>query len=236
MIVAERETTTAPRRVQRFSSGFCPGHSSAAYARSRAPPAAPARYDAAAMRKLILVKHCPPEIVPDVPSERWRLSEKGRALAVPLADVLRAHAPAVVVSSEEPKAAETARLVGERLNVPWHTAPGLHEHDRSNVPHMRSGEFISMIELFFRRPGELVLGRETADQARSRFESAVKRVLDEYPDGNVAVVSHGTVIALMLEGKGRRSPFEVWRGMGLPSMVVMSAPDLSLESTTDRIA
>jgi broad specificity phosphatase PhoE len=188
------------------------------------------------MRKLILVKHCPPEVVPDVPPERWHLSAKGRDLAAPLADALRDHAPAVVVSSEEPKAVETAQLIAERLNIPWHTAPGLHEHDRSNVPHMRSGEFISMMELFFRKPGELVLGRETADQARSRFESAVQRVLDEHPDGNVVVVSHGTVIALTLEGKGKRAPFEVWRAMGLPSFAVLSVPELSLESTTDRIA
>jgi broad specificity phosphatase PhoE len=188
------------------------------------------------MRKLILVKHCPPEVVPDVPSERWRLSEKGRALATPLAEALRPHAPVVVVSSEEPKAAETARLIAERLGIPWHTAPDLHEHDRSNVPHMRSGEFISMMELFFRRPREHVLGRETAEQARSRFQSAVDDVLDAHPEGNVAVVSHGTVIALMLEGKGTRSPFEVWRAMGLPSFAVLSVPALTLESTTDRIA
>ena len=188
------------------------------------------------MRNLILIKHCPPEVVPDVPSERWHLSEKGRALAAPLADALRDHAPAVVVSSEEPKAAETAQLIGERLNIPWHIAPGLHEHDRSNVPHMRSGEFISMMELFFRRPEELVLGRETAEQARARFEAAVRRVLDEHPDESVAIVSHGTVIALMLERKGTRTGFEVWRSMGLPSLGVLSLPALSLESTIDRIA
>src|SRR4051794_25818359 len=95
-----------------------------------------------APRKLILVKHAPPEVVPGVAPEKWTLSAKGRDLCAPLADQLAAHAPAVIVSSEEPKAAETARLVAERLNVPWHTAHGLHEHDRSNVPHMRSGEFI----------------------------------------------------------------------------------------------
>jgi broad specificity phosphatase PhoE len=200
------------------------------------PPSAPARYHAAVMRKLILVKHCPPEVVPDVPSERWHLSEKGRAPAIPLAEALRPHAPTVIVSSEEPKAAETAQLIANRLNVSWHPAPGLHEHDRSNVPHMRSGEFISLMELFFRKPGEHVLGRETADQARARFQSAVDHVLDKHPDGNVAVVSHGTVIALMLEGKGKRSPFEVWRAMGLPSIAVLSVPELALESTTDRIA
>lgn len=187
------------------------------------------------MRKLILVKHAPPEVVPGVPPERWALSGKGRELCVPLADQLAAHDPAVIVCSEEPKAAETAGLVAERLGVPWRTAPGLHEHDRSNVPHLPSREFISMVELFFRKPAELVLGRETADAARERFESAVRRVVAEHPAGNVAVVSHGTVIALMLGTSGNRTPFEVWRAMGLPSYVALSLPNLDVIEWSDRI-
>ena len=188
-------------------------------------------------RKLILVKHAPPEVVPGVPPERWTLSEKGRGLCVPLAERLEPHAPAVVVSSEEPKAAETAQLVAERLGVPWRTAPGLHEHDRSNVPHLRSGEFISMVELFFRRPTELVLGRETADAARGRFESAVARVVGEQSDGNVAVVSHGTVIALLLGGgaRGGRTPFEIWRAMGLPSYAILNPGGMELLERVDRV-
>lgn len=187
-------------------------------------------------RKLILVKHAPPEVVPGVPPERWVLSEKGRALCAPLAEKLAAHEPALIVSSGEPKAAETARLVAARLGVPWRTAVDLHEHDRSNVPHMPSREFISMIELFFRRPTELVLGRETADDARERFEAAVTRLVAEHPDGNLAVISHGTVIALLLGSRGRRSPFDVWRAMGLPSYAVLSLPELMLQESADRFA
>jgi broad specificity phosphatase PhoE len=187
------------------------------------------------MRKLILVKHAPPDVVPDLPPDKWVLSAKGHDLCNTLADRLAAHEPAVIVASEEPKAAETARLVAERLNVPWHTAPSLHEHDRSNVPHMRSGEFISMMELFFRRPGELTLGRETANQARERFEAAVQGVVDGQDDGNIAVVSHGTVIALMLEGRDSRGGFATWRAMGLPSFAVLSLPEMRLIETADRL-
>ena len=68
---------------------------------------------------------------------------------------------------------ETAEEVGKRLGVRVETAAGLAEHDRSNVPHMRSGEFISHVELFFRRPRELVLGNETAEQTAERFEAPV---------------------------------------------------------------
>jgi broad specificity phosphatase PhoE len=188
-----------------------------------------------ATRRLILVKHAPPEVVPGTPSEQWVLSAKGRDLCVPLADQLAASKPALIMSSEEPKAAETARLVAERLDVPWHTAPGLHEHDRSNVPHMRSGEFISMMELFFRKPAELVLGRETAQQARDRFEDAVSEAVDAQAEGNIMVVSHGTVIALMLQGRDPRNGFAIWRAMGLPSYAILSLPEMSMIECVDRL-
>jgi broad specificity phosphatase PhoE len=186
------------------------------------------------MRKLILIKHAAPEVVPGVPPERWTLSDKGRAACVPLADRVGAHAPSLVVSSEEPKAMETATLIGARLGIPWETAPGLHEHDRSNVPHLRSSEFISMMELFFRKPDELVLGRETASDARRRFEAALREVVDSHPNETVAVVSHGTVIALLLDAPARPA-FQTWRAMGLPSLAVLNLPELDVSETVDRI-
>ena len=188
------------------------------------------------MPKLILVKHAAPQVVPELPPEQWHLSEEGRARCDTLARALRPFAPAVVVSSEELKAKETAEILGTRLGVPHHTAPDLHEHDRSNVPHMASREFISMVELFFRRTDELVLGDETAVAALSRFRSAVDEVLIEHPAGNVAVVSHGTVIALLLESLGRRRGFDVWRAMKLPSYAVLDTPDLVVESVVETVA
>ena len=182
------------------------------------------------MRKLMLIKHASPQVQPDLPPEKWPLSEEGKAKCAALAEQLAALSPTVVVSSEELKAAETARVVAERLGVPHRTAPDLHEHDRSNVPQLRSAEFISLIELLFRRPNELVLGKETAVAALSRFQSALDEVLMEHPGENVAVVSHGTVIALLLEKLDpKRRGFEVWRAMKLPSFVVLSLPGMAVE-------
>jgi broad specificity phosphatase PhoE len=187
-------------------------------------------------RKLILVKHASPFVMPATPPQRWKLSDKGRESCVPLAEALQAHAPAVIVSSDEPKAQETAQLVAEHLKLASETAEGLHEHDRSNVPHMRSGEFISHIELFFRRPRELVLGRETAEQATQRFDGAVEEVLKKHPSGSVAIVSHGTVIALFIASHGGENAFALWRRMGLPSFAVLSLPQYAVESLVERVS
>lgn len=189
------------------------------------------------MPKLILIKHASPDVVPAVPPEQWRLSETGRAACPRLAAALREYGPSVVVSSEEPKAAETGELVARELSVPFHTAPRLREHDRSNVPHLRSGEFISMMEVLFRRPDQLVLGRETATGALKRFRNALDDVIEQHgrDDRTVAVVSHGTVIALMLERVGGRRGFDVWRAMKLPSYAVLRLPGMDFETVVDAL-
>ena len=187
------------------------------------------------MRKLILIKHASPFVVPGTPPERWKLSDKGREACRPLGEMLGQYRPTVIVASEEPKARETAEEVGKRLNVAVETRAGLAEHDRSNVPHMRSGEFISHMELFFRRPRELVLGSETAEQATARFEAAVDEALARHAEGNVAIVSHGTVLALFIARHGDRKPFELWREMGLPSFAVLLAPEMKLESVVAKV-
>jgi broad specificity phosphatase PhoE len=186
------------------------------------------------MRKLILIKHAAPEVVPGVPSEKWELSARGRAQCEPLSERLVAYAPQRIVSSTEPKAVQTAQIVAERLNVPHETGNDLFEHDRSNVPHMRSGEFISHVELFFREPDELVLGLETANEAEARFRAAIDDVLARHASGDVAIVSHGTVIALFL-AREPRERFRLWRQLGLPSFAVVEVPGYKLLETFDRV-
>lgn len=187
------------------------------------------------MPNLILIKHAAPQVKPGLPPETWTLSEKGRQQCKPLAEAIRPHAPAVVLTSLEPKAAQTGELIASELAVSFATVAGLHEHDRSNVPHMASREFISLVELFFRKPKELVLGRESADQALARFEQAVQAVLARYPEQNVAIVSHGTVIALMLAKAGAGGGFELWRKMGLPSYAILETPAITVTGVVEQV-
>src|SRR5439155_4095449 len=131
-------------------------------------------------------------------------------------------APIQILASQEPKAAETAKLLAEKLGIQHQSEPGLHEHDRSNVPHLRSSEFISMVEVLFRKPAERVLGRESAEEALQRFSEAVDRIVALNPGGNLAVVAHGKVIAVFAAAHSDRNGFALWREMGLPSFVVRS--------------
>jgi len=171
------------------------------------------------MRRLILIKHARPQVDPSLPSEVWTLGDEGRAGASKLIEPLRAYPVARLYSSTQAKAKETAEIVGRGLDKPVETLSDLCEHDRRNVPHMESREFISMIALFFKEPDRLVLGDETADEAYDRFAAAVDGILRR-EIGDVAIVTHGTVIALFAQRRARQEPFALWRRMGQPSFIV----------------
>ncbi len=172
------------------------------------------------MSKLILIKHAKPQVLADIPSDQWQLGPEGRAACLPLAERLRSHAPQSIFTSIEPKAKETAEIIGQSLAIPVKTAGDLHEHDRSNEPHMDTREFISLMALLFKEPGRQVLGLESADQAYNRFSASVDRILAEQ-SGDVAIVSHGTVIALFAQRRAGKEGFAIWRAMAQPSFIVL---------------
>jgi len=187
------------------------------------------------MRKVILIKHAKPLVQENVPSHDWSLSEDGRAKALLLAERLRPLAPGLVISSKEPKALQTAQILAQALGLSPKASQGLAEHDRSNVPMMSSPEFISLMALFFKNRTRLVLGLETAVQATRRIEKTVDELLLENPDGNVAIVTHGTVLALLLAERARVDAFQNWRRMALPSYAVFTVPEWELVEIVERV-
>ena len=189
------------------------------------------------MRQLILVKHSAPLIDRQKPSHEWVLSEEGKQRCGPLAESLRQFAPTTIVTSTEPKAKGTAELIGQALGVTVEEANDLYEHDRSNVPHMEGAEFQSAVALFFNEPDELVLGEETASEALERISWAVEDVVAKHPgEGNLVIVSHGTVITLLVAHHNKVRSYQLWRQLRLPSYVVLELPDYKLVKTVDQIA
>jgi broad specificity phosphatase PhoE len=186
------------------------------------------------MPKVILVKHARPDVDPQVPSEQWRLGPEGREGANRLADRLRGYQFARLYSSTEPKAVETAQVVARSLDLSVAETADLHEHDRRNVPHMESREFISMVALFFSQPERLVLGNESADAAYARFAAAVDGIV-EREAGDVAVVTHATVISVFAQRRAGQEPFALWRRMGLPSYIVFETPAWRVLEVCERV-
>lgn len=170
---------------------------------------------------LILVKHSVPEIDRDRPANTWTLSDEGRLRAHRLVEELKSFGTELIFSSEQPKAKETAEIIAGGLKLETQIIPGLHEHDRSNVPYLSQDAFQASIRDFFQEPDQLVFGKETANQAYVRFYHAIHSILNENLNKTVVVVTHGTVISLFVARLTGSSDLELWSKLGLPAFVAM---------------
>jgi broad specificity phosphatase PhoE len=183
----------------------------------------------------MLVKHSVPEIEPLRPAAEWPLSPEGRLRCAPLAARLARFAPDVILASREPKAAETARIVGAHLGLAVSLADGLHEHLRQSVGWLERTVFEAAVADFFARPAELVFGEETAQAAEARFAAALERALVPHAGRNVVVVAHGTVIVLFVARLAGVAPFPLWRSLGLPALVGIDWPGGAVEAIVPRL-
>jgi broad specificity phosphatase PhoE len=178
-------------------------------------------------RRLILVKHALPTVLPGIPPARWVLSGEGRASCAALAERLRPYHPAQIAASDEPKASETAQLLAAALGntEPICTDHDLREHERRPEDYFDSTvDFHDAVRRFFVQPADLVFGTETATAAGARFATAVRRLVEGTPAGNLVIVAHGTVISLFVAAHAGIEPFPLWQSLGLPSYVVLALP------------
>lgn len=182
-------------------------------------------------KHLILVKHSLPEILEDVPAREWHLSEDGRERARELAGKLNRYQPGIIVSSVEPKARETAAILGENLGLEFHKVEGLHEQDRSRESYHSKVKFQALVRELFDKPNQLVFGNETAHEALVRFRQAVEFVLNSYNDKTIVLVAHGTVISLYVSWLTGCDGYSLWKELGLPAFVVLDIQSKILLNT-----
>jgi len=188
------------------------------------------------MSHLLLIRHSQTAPEAEKAAKTWRLTREGRRRCRSLADALTGYQLERLVTSLELKASLTGQLAAEHLNLPWQTAPNLHEQERDQVPFFPSqADFEAAVAQLFRKPSQLVFGRETANQARDRFVQAVEQVIvaagDETSD--IAIVSHGTVISLFVALHNQLDVVSFWRNLGMPAIVVLRLPSFTLEKVID---
>jgi broad specificity phosphatase PhoE len=150
------------------------------------------------MGSVFFITH--PEVVidPAVPVPRWHLSDRGIARMRTLGRSPMLAGVASIWASCETKAIEAAGILAGALVLPVAMEADLHENDRSATGYLPPPEFERVADAFFARPHESVRGWERAVDAQARILVAVERVLAAAPAGDVAIVAHGGVGALLL--------------------------------------
>ena len=188
------------------------------------------------MAHLILVRHSISAPNPDVDARNWALTNAGQDLCLPLANQLAKYQPDIIITSDEPKAIETGRITGTHLDISVHEMENLHEHERLGVPWFDSVDaFNTAVEQLLVQPELLVFGQETAIQALKRFSKAVDEVLAFYPEQNVVIVTHGTVMSLFIGQCAEIDPYPFWRRLGMPAFAVIDLPDFTLTRVVERV-
>jgi broad specificity phosphatase PhoE len=154
--------------------------------------------------EVILVRHAMPAIEPDVPPERWRLGEEGRAAARALAD--RVPRMTHVVTSDEPKAYETAEaLRGWILTIDRRVA-------EASRPPVADG-YRDLARLYV--AGHEHEGWEPHERVVARFRVAIRLALGYLEP--LVVVDHGLALTLWLRSIGAiADPAEFWSALAFP--------------------
>ncbi|HET8569022.1 MAG TPA: histidine phosphatase family protein [Candidatus Limnocylindria bacterium] len=177
----------------------------------------------------MLVKHSAVVPVRGTPPSTWELSSEGQRRAAALGERLRPFPCTRITASDEPKAAETARIAARALGVPVLTDPDLREHRRERAPFLASDDaFRDAVREVLARRSEVVFGEESADAAHERFARGVERAMAVGP-GDTVVVAHGTVIALYVSRRAAVDAYALWSALGLPSYVVLGGDGRVLE-------
>jgi broad specificity phosphatase PhoE len=145
------------------------------------------------------ITHPEVSIDPSVPVPDWPLSAVGLRRVGLLLERSWILAVRTVFSSAERKATDMAGMVAGRLGLSPVILDGLGENDRSSTGYLPKADFETVADAFFARPEASVRGWERAVDTQHRIVMAVHHALAMVSaDGDVAIISHGGVGALLL--------------------------------------
>jgi broad specificity phosphatase PhoE len=173
---------------------------------------------------LVLVKHGSPVLDPATPAREWALSRHGEIETRYVAEQLRAYEPFDLVSSPEPKARRTAELIAAELRTHNRVVDDLREIDRRVLPIMEPAGHREMNRPIFSEPNRAVVGSESANTALIRYQSAIEAEIDRCESAHLVVVSHGTVMALLVARHNAVDAYRFWADLQCGNTVTLTVP------------
>ena len=149
--------------------------------------------------RFLFVTHPQVVIDPGIPVPAWTLSPVGRERMERFASSPAVAGLTAIYCSAERKALDSAKILSGRTGVPFRVEAVLHENDRSATGYLPPERFEAVADRFFAEPETSVLGWERAVDAQARILACVRGIAEQdTTPGNVAIVAHGGVGALLL--------------------------------------
>ena len=144
-----------------------------------------------------------------------------------LASSLKRFLPAVLLSSPEIKAEQTAERIGLNLGIGFSVREDLRKHRRSATFLPRS-EFQDSIHRFFQSPDSVVYGSESCHGVAARIESEIRYALSNHPGRNILMVSHGTAMTSFTSRHATADAYSLWESLDLPAYIAFRAPSFDI--------
>lgn len=135
------------------------------------------------------------------------LNDTGRAQALEAVELLRGTAWAAIVSSPLVRARETAEIIADRLGVPL--GPSYRELAERDYGPLEGTSSHAAIE---RHPSREYPGAESLASVAARGTAGLAKIAEDYPDADVVIVSHGTLIRYTLASLARHPIEDIRNG------------------------
>lgn len=162
--------------------------------------------------RLYLVRHAHAEWEPD---EDRPLSARGRDDAARVADRLAASGLAAIYSSPARRAVETVEALADRAGIRPVLLRDLRERE---APPQPTGGFDDFVRRSWLEPAATVAGAEPMIEAQARGLRAIRFVLSQHLGRNVAVATHGNLLALIVNALDSSRGYDLWRSLTFPDV------------------
>ena len=130
------------------------------------------------------------------------LNERGRAQSMAVAEALSDSEASAIYASDLLRAAETAGIIGARLDLPVDTHPGLREYGFGVLEGATTSEVLAQWKNLLVRwrtdPSARPPGGESAAEFTQRVGSTLREIVDQHPSERVIVVAHGGSLSVAL--------------------------------------
>ncbi|WP_053365067.1 histidine phosphatase family protein [Bacillus sp. FJAT-27245] len=162
------------------------------------------------MKKIYLIRHCQAE----GQEREARLTETGENQARELAAFLKNNQIGHIVSSPFERAVATIRPFAKEAGMDIETDERLSERVLSGEPHQ---DWLNMLKKSFNNPALAFEGGESGADAGKRGIAAINDVLRKNCE-NAAIVTHGNLMALILNHYDESYGFEQWKALSNPDV------------------
>jgi 2,3-bisphosphoglycerate-dependent phosphoglycerate mutase len=176
---------------------------------------------------IYLVRHAHSHYTPDELNRP--LSERGFLDAANVTSILINENIEVAVSSPYRRAIQTVEETAKRMNIPIHIVDGFKERNLSVQPVDDFEHAVTRVWEDFNFAWE---GGESNNQAKLRGVKALHQVLQIYSGKNIAVGTHGNLMAVTMNHFDTAYDYRFWRQLDMPDIYKLSFNGINLRDVT----